>query len=81
MISSRSGILAEVISIAFTSVQQRQSISLASFLQCSHLHQSRFPILIFNKAALEAYVEKYSPKVFLEISQISQENTCVGVFS
>ena len=45
MFPSRSGILVEAISIASTS-QQRQSISLASFLQCSHLHQSRYPILI-----------------------------------
>ena len=56
MLPSRSGILAEAISIAFTSLQQRQSISLASFLQCSHLHQSRFPVLICNKSAAEAWI-------------------------
>ena len=46
MLPSRSGILAEVVGIGPTSQQQRQSISLALFLQCPHLHQSRFPILI-----------------------------------
>ena len=56
MLSSRSGILAEAISIAFTSLQQRQSISLVSFLQRPHLHQSRFPILICNKLAAEAWI-------------------------
>ena len=57
MLSSHSKILAEAISIAFASLQQRQSISLASFLQCPHLHQSRFPILICNKSTAEAYVQ------------------------
>ena len=38
-------------SITFTSLQQRQSIFLASFLQCPHLHQSRFLFLICNKSA------------------------------
>ena len=126
MLPSRSRILAEAISIAFTSLQQRQSISLASFLRCPHLRQSRFPILICNKLAPEAciclvffwfflflflffffhgshfsrdflfqYVIKRQlkhmfsfksshrrcsvKKVFLKISQISRENTCVGV--
>ena len=46
MLPLRSGILAEAKSFASTSLQQRQSISLASFLQCPYLHQSRFPILI-----------------------------------
>ena len=115
MLSSHSKILAEAISIAFASLQQRQSISLASFLQCPHLHQSRFPILICNKSTAEAYVQFFShgshssqdflfyyvikrqlkhmfsfksghrtcsvKKVFSKISQISQENTCVGVCS
>ena len=49
-------VLAKVISIAFISLQQRQSISLASFLQCSHLHQSKFPILICNKSAAEVWI-------------------------
>ena len=40
------GFSTEVINIASTSLQQRQSISLASVLQSLHLHQSRFPILI-----------------------------------
>ena len=46
---SRSGILPEAIRIAFTSLQQRPSISLASFL-----YQWRFPVLICNKSAAEA---------------------------
>ena len=33
-----------------------QPISLASFLQCPHLHQSRYPILICNKSAFEAWI-------------------------
>ena len=37
-------------------LQQRQSISLASFLQCPHLYLSRFPILICNKSAAEAWM-------------------------
>ena len=49
--SSCSEILIEAISIASASLQQRQSISPASFFQCLHLHQSRFPILICNKSA------------------------------
>ena len=28
----------------------------ASFLQCPHLHQSRFPVLICNKSAAEAWI-------------------------
>ena len=49
------GIFAEAISIAFTSLQQRQSIfltliidkfAITLFLQCLHLCKSRFPILI-----------------------------------
>ena len=70
MLPSRSGILSEAISIAFTSLQQKQSISLASFLQCPHMHQSRFPILIRNKTAAEAYVQsqKQPPTVFCKKS-------------
>ena len=41
-----STVLAEAISIASTSLREIQPISLGSFLQCLHLHQSRFPILI-----------------------------------
>ena len=55
MLPSRSGILAEAISIAFTSAK-RWSISPASFLQCPYLHQSRFPILICNKSAAKAWI-------------------------
>ena len=54
MFPSRSGILAETMSIVPTSLQQRQSISLASFLQCWHLHKLRFPFLIYKKLAAEA---------------------------
>ena len=50
MLPSSSGILA-AISITFTSLEQRQSIFLASFLQYLHLHHLRFPILICNKSA------------------------------
>ena len=41
-------ILAELISIASTpiSLQQWQSISLTSFLQCPHLHQLRFSVQV-----------------------------------
>ena len=46
MLPSHSRILAEAISIAATSLKQRQSISLASFFQCPYLPQSIFPILI-----------------------------------
>ena len=54
------------------------SFSLLSF-------QSTFPILISNKSAAEAEVSEVATggvlenKVFLKISQISLENTCVGV--
>ena len=48
---SRSGNLTEAISIASTSLQQRKSISPASFLQCPHLHQSGF-----NESAAELWI-------------------------
>ena len=41
MLPSSSGVLAEAISIASSSLQQRQSISLASFVQCLHFRSSR----------------------------------------
>ena len=47
MLPSRSGILAEAISIAATSTT-KTIYSLASFLQRPHLYQSRFPILILH---------------------------------
>ena len=47
------GFLAKAISFPVTPLQQRQSISLVSFLQFLHLHQSRFFILICNKSATE----------------------------
>ena len=56
MLPSHSGILDKILSIVSTSLQQRQSISLASFFQCPHLHQSRFPIVICNKFAAEAWI-------------------------
>ena len=45
MLPSHSGILAKARSIAFTSLQQRQSISFASFLQCKHFKSSRSELL------------------------------------
>ena len=51
MLPSRSGIITETISIASTSVQQRQSISLASFLQCSYF-KSSLPELFCKKGVL-----------------------------
>ena len=45
MLLSHSGILAKAISIAFTSLLQRKSISLASFLQCLHFRSSRLELL------------------------------------
>ena len=51
MLPSRSGIITEAKSIASTSVQQRQSISLASFLQCSYF-KSSLPELFCKKGVL-----------------------------
>ena len=42
MFPSRCGILAQAISITFTSLQERQSIFLAWFLKYPHLHQLKF---------------------------------------
>ena len=56
MLPLGSGILAEAITIASTSLQQRQSISLASFLQYPHFRSSR-PELFCKK-----YVLKNFPK-------------------
>ena len=55
---SHSRILAEAINIASTSVQQKRSISLASFLQYPHSRSSR-PELFFKKSCLR-------PATFLE---------------
>ena len=52
MLPSRSRILAGVISFASTSLQQRQSISLSSFLQYLHFRSSR-PELFCKKGALK----------------------------
>ena len=41
MLPLRYGILAEAVSFASTSLQQRQSISLALFFQCSHFRSGR----------------------------------------
>ena len=49
MLPSLSRTLAEAISIAFFSLQQRKSISLAS-------QQLRFPVLICNKLTAEAWI-------------------------
>ena len=45
MLYWRCRILAETISIASTPLQQRQSISLALFLKCPHMHQLRCSVL------------------------------------
>ena len=58
MLPSHSRILAQAATIVSTFLQQKQSISLASILQCLHLYQSRFPILICNKSAAEAEVSE-----------------------
>ena len=52
--SLQSGILAEAVSIASTCQQQRQYISLASFLQCLHFRSSR-PELFCKKGALKNF--------------------------
>ena len=49
MLPSYSGILAEAIRIAFTSLQQRRSISLASFLQCPHFRNIRLELFCKNR--------------------------------
>ena len=54
MLPSRSGILAEAISIAYTSLQQRQSTSLAKFFQCPHFRSSR-PELLCKKGAFKNF--------------------------
>ena len=46
---------AEAISIACTSLQQRHSISLASFLQCPHFRSSR-PELFCKRGVLKNFV-------------------------
>ena len=88
MLSLRSDILAEAISIASTSLQQRQSISPGSFLKCLHLFESRFPILICNKSAAEAWICLVTfswlslPHVFSVEAQTGMvENTLSHVFS
>ena len=62
MLTSHSGILAKAIGIASTSLQQRQPVSLTLFLQCLHLHQLRFPILIHvqNRQLKHEYVQLLS---------------------
>ena len=73
MLPLRPGVLAEAISIASTFLQ-RQSISLTSFLQCLHLLQLRFPVLIlyvinWQRKAEHVYflsmVEKGGAKAFI----------------
>ena len=48
MLLSYSQILAEAMSIASTSLQQRQSISLALFLQCLHFRSGRLELFCKN---------------------------------
>ena len=54
MLPSPSGILAEAISIAFTSLQQIQSISLASLLQCPHFSRQE---LFYKKGVLKNFAK------------------------
>ena len=61
MLPSRSGILAEAISSTPTSLQQRQSISLASFLQYLHFRSSR----------LELFCKKGVLKNFTNLTGVS----------
>ena len=56
MLPSRSGILVEVISIATTSLKQRQSISRASFLQYPHFRNSH-PELFCKKGVLKNFAK------------------------
>ena len=56
MLPSCSGILTEAVSIASTSVQQRQSITLVSLLQCLHFKNSR-PELFCRKAILKNFAQ------------------------
>ena len=54
MLPSYPGIIAEAISITSTSLQQRKSISLASFLQCPHF-RGNHPELFSKIAALKNF--------------------------
>ena len=81
MLTLRSGILAKGISIASTSLQQRQSISLASFLLRLHFRNSCQ--LFCKKHVLKNFAE--SCKCFLKILQNFKEhffsqNTSNGCF-
>ena len=64
MLPSYSKISAETISIASTSVQQRQSISFTSLLQCPHFRSSR-PELLCKKDVLKNFAE------FLSVSSVT----------
>ena len=76
MLSSRYGILAEAINIAFTSLKQRQSISLDSFLQCLHFRSSR-PELFCKKGVVKDFAKLTRcflwHKYFLQILQNFKE--------
>ena len=61
MLSSYSGILAEAISITSTSLLQRQSISLVSFLECPH----------FRSSHPELFCKKVVPKNFPKFTGVS----------
>ena len=80
MLPSRSGILAEAISIASTSLQQKQSISPDSFLQCPHLYQSKFSIIILLyviNRQLKRECLKVVSTTFLLVSYLNlKESTC-----
>ena len=56
MAPSRFGISAEAISIASTSLQQRQSVSHASFFQCLHFRSSH-PELFCKKGVLKSFAK------------------------
>ena len=79
MLSMRSGILAEAISIASTCLQQRQSTSLTLFLQFSHSHQSKFPVLILYVINWHYSVNAFS--FFLWWRMVEQRISLSHVFS
>ena len=67
----RSGILAETISITSISLQQRRSISFASFLQCPH----------FRSSCLELFCKKVFLQNFKKIKKhLFSQNTSSGRF-
>ena len=69
MLPSRSGISAEAINIAFTSLQQRESISLGLFFQYPHFRSGR-PELFCKKAVVKNFANS---QVFL-LAQVFHAN-------